>query len=105
MRRRDFVTVLGGVAAWPLVASPQQKPVIGFLNSGSADAYSDRIAAFHEGLRELGYIDGENVVIGAAEQRRSCRGNDESSDGAASPRRDLLLNVKVKAQIEKPLRK
>src|SRR6516162_2489931 len=63
MRRRDFVTLLGGVAAWQLAASAQQKPVIGFLNSGSADVYSDRIAAFHQGLRQLGYIDGDNVVI------------------------------------------
>ena len=63
MRRRDFVTLLGSVAAWPLAASAQQKPVIGFLNSGSADVYSDRIAAFHQGLRQLGYIDGDNVVI------------------------------------------
>jgi len=63
MRRRDFVTLLGGVAAWPLAASAQQKPVIGFLNSGSAEAYSDRLTAFHQGLRQLGYVDGENVVI------------------------------------------
>lgn len=63
MRRRDFVTMLGGAAAWPLAASAQQKPVIGFLNSGSADVYSDRITAFHQGLRQLGYVEGENVVI------------------------------------------
>ena len=63
MRRRDFVTLLGSVAAWPLAASAQQKPVIGFLNSGSADVYSDRIAAFHQGLRQLGYVDGENVIV------------------------------------------
>ena len=63
MRRRDFVTLLGGAVAWPLAASAQQKPVIGFLNSGSADVYSDRITAFHQGLRQLGYIEGENVVI------------------------------------------
>src|SRR5215813_7731621 len=53
----------GGVAAWPLAARAQQKPVIGFLNSGSADAYPDRITAFHEGLRQLGYIEGENVLV------------------------------------------
>ena len=63
MRRRDFVTLLGSVAAWPLAASAQQKPVIGFLNSGSADTYADRITAFHQGLQLLGYVDGENVVV------------------------------------------
>src|SRR6516165_3955714 len=63
MRRRDFVTLLGGFAAWSRAASAQQKPAIGFLNSGSAEAYSDRLTAFHQGLRQLGYIEGENVVI------------------------------------------
>jgi len=63
MRRRDFVTLLGGFAACSLAASAQQKPAIGFLNSGSAEAYSDRLTAFHQGLRQLGYIEGENVVI------------------------------------------
>jgi putative ABC transport system substrate-binding protein len=63
IRRRDFFVTLGGAAAWPLAARAQQKPVVGFLNSGSADAYPDRIMAFHQGLRQLGYIEGENVVV------------------------------------------
>jgi putative ABC transport system substrate-binding protein len=63
MRRRAFITLIGGAVAWPVAARAQQKPVIGFLNSGSADAYSDRVTAFHQGLRQLGYIEGENVVI------------------------------------------
>ena len=63
MRRRKFITLLCSVGAWPLAASAQQKPVIGFLNSGSADAYPDRVIAFHQGLRQLGYIEGENIVV------------------------------------------
>jgi putative ABC transport system substrate-binding protein len=64
MRRREFITMLGGAAAaWPLASNAQQKPLIGFLNSGSADVYSNRITAFQQGLRQFGYIDGENVVI------------------------------------------
>ena len=64
MKRREFIGLLGGAATvWSLAASAQEKPVIGFLNSGSADAYPDRITAFHQGLRQLGYISGENVVV------------------------------------------
>src|SRR5215475_15353914 len=64
MRRRDFIqSIVGSATAWPLTARAQQKPVIGFLNSGSADAYPDRITAFHQGLRQLGYIEGENVLV------------------------------------------
>jgi putative ABC transport system substrate-binding protein len=63
MRRRDFIqSIVGSATAWPLTARAQQKPVIGFLNSGSADAYPDRITAFQQGLRQLGYVDGENVI-------------------------------------------
>jgi ABC-type uncharacterized transport system substrate-binding protein len=62
--RRKLLTAFGGAAAaWPFAARAQLKPVIGFLNSGSADAYPDRITAFHQGLRDLGYIEGENVLV------------------------------------------
>src|SRR5262249_13715986 len=62
MRRREFITLIG-VTTWSMTARAQQKPVIGFLNSGSPDAYPDRVIAFHQGLRQLGYIEGENVVV------------------------------------------
>ena len=66
MRRREFITILGGAAVvWPLAASAQQTamPVVGFVNSASAKNYTTLLAAFLKGLRETGYIDGQNVAI------------------------------------------
>ena len=66
MRRREFITFLGGAAAaWPLAARGQQTPipVVGFINAASAQNYTRQLAAFLKGLGESGYVDGRNVAV------------------------------------------
>ena len=67
MRRREFITVLGGAAAWhwPLAARAQQPaiPIIGYLDSRSPEAVENRLRGFRQGLKDAGYIEGENVTI------------------------------------------
>jgi putative tryptophan/tyrosine transport system substrate-binding protein len=66
MRRREFISLLGGASAWPLSVHAQQStmPVIGYLDSQSPGAFANEVLrSFRQGLKEIGYVEGENVVI------------------------------------------
>src|SRR5262245_56952102 len=65
LRRRDFITLVGGVVAWPCAARAQQPSmsVVGFLSGVSPDGYTERLRSFRQGLKDTGYVEGENVTI------------------------------------------
>jgi putative tryptophan/tyrosine transport system substrate-binding protein len=65
LKRREFITLLGGATAWPLTARAQQPtmPVIGFLSSASREAYKPYVTAYRSGLNEAGFVEGRNIAI------------------------------------------
>jgi putative ABC transport system substrate-binding protein len=93
MKRRTFIALVGGAAAWPLAARAQQPamPVIGFLTNASFEGWADRLRAFGEGLRENGFVDGRNVAI----EFHQAEGNDDRLSALAAALAQRRVNVIV----------
>src|SRR5262245_54062470 len=96
MKRREFITLLGGAAAWPLAARAQQSsggPLIGILSPLSASTATRNIEGFRKGLRELGYVEGRNVTLAL----RFAEGMPERMPALAAELVDLKPDVIVAA--------
>ena len=104
MRRRQFISLLGGAAAawWPVWARTQQVPVIGYLGGASSEAFASRLQAFRQGLSETGYREGRDVII---EYRWAESQVDRfpalASDLATSPCADFAKDY-VRAALSRP---
>jgi hypothetical protein len=98
VKRREFITLLSGAAAWPLAVRTQQSamPVVGFLGAGAREPLRQQIAAFLEGLKESGYVEGQNVAV---EYRFAAGQFDRfpalaSGHVAAAPPRSSVMNAR-----------
>ena len=93
MRRRNFMTVLAGAAAYPLLAGAQQKalPVVGFLNSTPPGPFAPQVAAFHQGLSGTGYVEGQNLTI----EYRWAEGHEDRLPALAADLVDRKVDVIV----------
>jgi putative tryptophan/tyrosine transport system substrate-binding protein len=91
MRRREFIALVGGAAAWPLTARAQQPalPMIGWLASGTSEGYAPFAAEFRQGLKETGYVEGQNVAI----EYRSAEGQNEKLPSLAADLVRLRVTV------------